>query len=117
MRPLNIQEISAYQALGVECPPPAELVRGAIIGTVYITDVIRRATGKRKPHPIERSPWFFGPVGLVLEDPAAVEPIPIKGSLGFFDPPSIADAIEEPKPWMTKPRPSDRWASSQEGLI
>lgn len=60
---------------GVTCPPPHELVRGGIIGTVEITDWVRTS----------HSPWFIGPGALVLERAAAVEPIPCSGALGFFE--------------------------------
>jgi len=31
------------------------------------------------------SPWFFGPVGFVLEDAEPLDFVPCKGRLNFFD--------------------------------
>lgn len=62
------------QQLGVECPKACDLLRGGIIGTVYVSDVVTESA----------SPWFFGPRGLVLELPAACEFIPSVGALGYF---------------------------------
>lgn len=76
--------------LGIDCPRPDALVRGAVIGAVTVTAVVGA----------HDSPWFFGPRGLVLADAVAVEPIPAAGALGYFD--WRADgAIAEPLPWMT----------------
>jgi hypothetical protein len=61
------------RSLGVRFPTH-EIVRGAIIGSVEIVDVVRESD----------SPWFFGPRGLVLRDPVPCEPIPCSGALGFF---------------------------------
>lgn len=62
--------------IGVTCPPPASLVRGAIVGIATVTAVV-------KHHP---SPWFMGPRGLVLADCAALSvPIPCAGQLGYFE--------------------------------
>lgn len=76
---------------GFAGPPPAELSRGAIIGSVEICDAIRSSS----------SPWFFGPLGLVLRDPMPCEPIPCVGALGFFEwkraDPSVMPA---PAKWM-----------------
>ena len=78
------------RGLGVECPRPDQLVRGAIIGAVTVTAVVSR-------HP---SPWFFGPRGLLLRDPIEVQPIPARGALGYFAW-SPGGAVLEPLPWMT----------------
>lgn len=59
----------------VVCPPAALLVRGAIIGTVVITDWVRTS----------ENPWFIGPGALVMEKAEAIEPIPCAGALGFFE--------------------------------
>lgn len=76
-------------SLKVECPRPDDLIRGAIIGGVWITDIVRK----------HDSPWFFGPRGLVLHTPVAVEPIPASGARGFFDWQRSGE-IAEPLPWM-----------------
>lgn len=78
--------------IDVDCPPPAELARGGIIGTAYIDGVVRE----------HESPWFFGPRGLILKNPRRVDFIPSVGSLGLFAwkraDPSIVPA---PAKWMT----------------
>ena len=69
--------------LGVECPPPAELLRGGIIGVATVADIVTdHASG-----------WFFGPKGLLLTRARAVEFVGVGGQLGFF------------KWWQDGPRP------------
>lgn len=65
----------AMRDMGVQCPPPHELVRGGIIGTSRVIEVVTA----------HKSPWFFGPYGLVLADTKPCEFIAVKGALGFFD--------------------------------
>ncbi|MBF0247695.1 MAG: hypothetical protein HQL36_06425 [Alphaproteobacteria bacterium] len=77
------------ERIGVECPRPDELVRGAIIGAVTVVSVAKE----------HESPWFFGPRGLVLTDPVAVEPIPAAGQLGYFTW-KRGNELDVPKPWM-----------------
>ena len=56
--------------------PFPDLVTGAILGGVTLTDCVTE-------HP---SDWFDGPVGWVLTDSFVfVEPIPAKGRLGLWD--------------------------------
>ena len=55
--------------LGIKCPVPADLIRGAIIGAVTVTSILNKS----------HSPWFFGPFGLVLSMPTRCDPIPSKG--------------------------------------
>lgn len=91
------------RALGVICPPPHELVRGAIIGSVFVVDIV-------KAH---ASQWFRGPRGLVLRDPHRCEPIPAIGALGYFDWKRADAPIEPPVRWMLpretrEPLPSER---------
>lgn len=100
--------------LGIICPRPDELVRGGIIGAVTITDVVKYS----------ESPWFFGPCGLVLQDPVSFDPIACKGALGLFTwvrPPEHADQLAEALPWMISwpDRPSRREAvgNVQESLL
>ena len=75
--------------IGVDCPCPDALARGAIIGSVTVKAVL-------KSYP---SRWFMGPKGLVLEDPVAFDPIPAIGALGYFEW-KRSGAIPEPLPWM-----------------
>jgi hypothetical protein len=83
----------------VTCPPAAELIRGGIIGSVEVVDVVLES----------ESPWVIGrPArGLVLRDPQAVGTvIPALGALGYFrwqrdDRPGV---LEAPAKWML-PKP------------
>jgi hypothetical protein len=76
-----MKALSTYQATrpGFDAlkafPPSNTLQRGGIIGTVEIVDVVTQSD----------SPWFFGPVGIVLANPKPCEFIPVRGQLGFFD--------------------------------
>lgn len=67
------------ERLGIDrnaIPREHMLAYGAIIGKATIADCVTDSD----------SPWFFGPVGFVLEKAEAFEkPIPCKGRLGFFD--------------------------------
>ncbi|MEV4609732.1 ASCH domain-containing protein [Neorhizobium sp. LMR1-1-1.1] len=72
-------------SLGItDVPILEDLQRGGIVGVTTIVDVVSDLD----------NPWFFGPRGLVLQDSEAVDFIPVKGALGFFDwrPRSIAPA-------------------------
>lgn len=69
------EEAADFMAsLGVECPRPDDLIRGAIIGFVDVTAVVKTSD----------SPWFFGPRGLVLANARQVTPIAAQGALGYF---------------------------------
>ncbi len=82
-------------------PPPHLLVRGAIIGHVQIMDIIRDPG-----HKMITSAWFHGPVGLMLHDPVAIEPIPCSGALGFFKwRDRMTSAVTAPAKWML-PKPA-----------
>lgn len=89
--------VSAYdfmRGIGVMCPPAGALYRGAIIGSVEVVDIVTKSV----------SPWFFGPRGLVLRDPVALDvPKPCSGALGFFEWKESGE-IERPLKW-TQPRP------------
>lgn len=63
------------RTIDVECPPARDLWRGMIIGFVDVVDVVTESA----------SPWFFGPRGLVLENPESCLPTPVSGALGYFD--------------------------------
>ena len=80
---------------GEPAPPAHELLRGGIIGSVEVVDVVSR----------HDSPWFFGPRGLVLKDPRPCEFIPAKGELGYFKwRRGKPEDIPPPARWML-PRP------------
>ena len=85
------------RSLAQDLPEARDLERGGIIGSVEIIDVV-------KTH---ASPWFFGPRGLVLANPAPCEFIPVKGALGFFNwRENVTDEIPEPAPWMLPKQPA-----------
>jgi hypothetical protein len=70
------ESASSFMAeIGVECPSPRNLWRGAIIGFVDVVDVVSES----------QSPWFFGPRGLVLENPESCLPTGVSGALGYFN--------------------------------
>jgi len=92
------------QKLGIECPAPTDsaLLRGGIIGSVGIIDVVEAS----------ESQWFTGPLGLVLRDARPCEFIPANGLLGFF--PWQKAKYWEPVPiarWMREvvPGPQIQW--------
>lgn len=63
------------RSLGFQCPPPADLDRGGIVGVGTIVDIVSEFD----------SPWFFGPKGLIVANARPVDFIPVGGRLGFFD--------------------------------
>lgn len=77
-------------SIGINCPPPHELVRGAIIGSAVVASIV--------PH--SDSPWFFGPIGLVITDAKPCDPIPCKGELGFFKWRPSGEPVASPARWM-----------------
>ena len=77
--------------IGVECPPAKDLLRGGIIGTVTVVDVVSESA----------SDWFFGPRGLVLADPEPCNFCPSVGALGYFAwTPADVSICPEPARWM-----------------
>lgn len=84
------------QGIGVQCPAPRTLPRGAIIGTVDVVEIIDESD----------SPWFGGAAGLRLADPEPLaEPIPAKGELGYFEW-EAGGRLAEPLAWMRKYEPA-----------
>lgn len=78
-------------SLGVTCPAPHALLRGGIIGSVEVEDVVSQSA----------SPWFFGPRGLVLRHPEPCEFVPAVGALGYFRwQPSGPETLPPPARWM-----------------
>lgn len=79
--------------IGVECPMPDALMRGAVIGTVEVVDAIDASDSK----------WFTGPCGLVLRNPRPITPRGhCSGQLGYFSPVQTYQPFVMPKPWMSK---------------
>lgn len=61
--------------LGLAPPPPGEIARGAIIGTVDVSGCVTESA----------SPWFApGSQGWQLEAPEPCAPIPARGRLGLW---------------------------------
>jgi len=75
--------------IGVTCPDPDELIRGAIIGHVSVWGFGHHSNCR----------WYMGPYRLDLEHPKACEPIATQGQLGFFKW-TPKGQIDAPKPWM-----------------
>lgn len=87
------------------CPPAHELVRGGIIGAVELVGTVRESA----------SPWFFGPLGLVLRSPIACEPVRCAGQLGFFEWKWAQDAPwPDPAKWMLPKPPATLLASPRD---
>ncbi|MBZ9985710.1 hypothetical protein LB572_01220 [Mesorhizobium sp. BH1-1-5] len=85
---------SLFAALGYVCPAPAELLRGGIVGTAKVVDIVKE----------HDSPWFSGPRGLVLADARTVDFVPSSGALGFFEwKPMNATDVPKPARWMLPP--------------
>lgn len=59
---------------GVKLPRAEDLPMGAIVGRARVVDWVTESD----------SPWFTGPYGLVLREPVACTPIPMRGSLGLW---------------------------------
>lgn len=66
-------------------PLRGELDLGGIVGTVRIVDAVRE----------HASPWFNGPLGLVLADAQPLKIHPCKGALGFFNVPGFVPRLPE----------------------
>lgn len=66
-------EIAA--GLGITLPPIDQLKRGGIIGKAWIDQCVID----------HRSPWFFGPYGLVMRHASTVPFQPLKGQFGIFN--------------------------------
>lgn len=62
---------------GLAVPAFKELERGGIVAKARVVDIVKDCD----------SPWFFGPLALVLDDIKPLPFMPFKGALGFFDVP------------------------------
>lgn len=90
------------RAIGHRLPPPAELQRGGIVGTVEVTDLVTLAARARLDEDARAaiSPWFFGPWGLRLARPRPVPFVRAKGQLGIFAWQPSGEAPHAPAKWM-----------------
>lgn len=91
-------------------PAPHLLIRGAIIGHVDVVDIVRDPGRETVT-----SPWFSGPVGILMRDPVAIEPIPCRGSLGFFEWRNHrTECVSPPAKWML---PVDSVVARPEAIV
>lgn len=67
---------------GFRWPKREELFRGGIVGCARLKSVFGEI---HTPY----SPWFAGPIGLLLTDATPLPFYAVKGALGFFDVPHI----------------------------
>lgn len=90
----SVDDILRRQGSELRCPAAIDLMRGGIIGSVEVADVVTESS----------SPWFFGPRGLVLRNPEVWTFLPSIGALGYFEW-RLADAsiIPPPAKWMLPP--------------
>lgn len=94
--------------IGVACPPASALLRGGIVGSVRVTDIVRASA----------SPWFFGPRGLVLAAPEPCAFIPAVGALGFFRwQPKEGGAPDAPARWMLPKGSMPARPASEQGVL
>lgn len=76
---------------GVTCPRPEALVRGGVIGVIEVTGILTESD----------SEWFGGEAGLTLANPKAIDPVPARGALGYFEW-EEAGTFAPAKPWMKR---------------
>lgn len=80
----DAREFMSYFMTEPILPRYEDFIRGAIVGTVDITDCVNKSP----------SPWFQGRFGFVLENAHMLsEPIPYSGALGFWDVPRSIEEI------------------------
>lgn len=83
--------LAASPDFGLRCPAAIDLLRGGIIGSVEVVDVVIDS----------ESGWFCGPRGLVLRRPIPCEFIPAKGALGYFTwTRAVSVEVSAPAKWM-----------------
>jgi hypothetical protein len=93
-------------SIDVECPPPGELLRGGIVGSVDIVDVVK-TSGSR---------WFVGSRGLVLRNARPCSFVPAVGALGYFHwQPANPGIVPPPARWM-RPMTRDASIDADDGL-
>lgn len=90
-------ELLAYGELGTGVSPHYDtLPKGCIVGTAIIkgyvvvngTGGVEMQTKGAQGYNPRKDPWFFGPVGWLLDDVRKVSPLPSKGALGLWDVPA-----------------------------
>ncbi len=77
--------------IGVQCPLPADLLRGGILGTVDVVECVSESDSR----------WFAGPLGLVLRNATPHPFVRSVGALGYFSwKPADTNEPEPPAKWM-----------------
>jgi hypothetical protein len=83
--------LAASPDFGMRCPAAIDLLRGGIVGSVDVVDVVTDSD----------SAWFCGPRGLVLRKPLSCEFVPSVGALGYFEwKPADRSVVPQPAKWM-----------------
>ena len=91
----NICRYYVEDTFGLTVPPPADLVRGAVIGVVYFERGVRDSTSKWAEPACHHFVVRRGSA-MMLRDP-----IPVRGKLGFFNWKQHREQkIAPPLPWM-----------------
>lgn len=72
----NIHPVSCFFPLATPLNVPAAWETGGIVGEAEIVDVVTKSD----------SPWFVGPIGLIIRNARPLEFRPCVGALGFFEP-------------------------------
>lgn len=63
-----------------DVPCADEIARGAVVAVATLAEVLRFGEGEARGWP-----WYGGPVGWVLTDVVAMEPVPCRGAQGLWD--------------------------------
>ena len=71
------------KAMNMILPDPGSYKRGGIIGRVDFTRVVLT----------HDSPWFFGPLGFVFENPVSLPFTPYRGRQGLFEVPDYGGKL------------------------
>ena len=85
-----------WRALGLQGPPPGEesITLGAIVAVAKLAKFVNRAPYWKSS--TQEDPWFSGPIGWVLEDVQAIEPVPCRGYQKLWTVPHpIAEQVRE----------------------
>jgi hypothetical protein len=95
--------LAAAPDSGIRCPEAKDLLRGGIIGSADVVDVVTESD----------SDWFFGPRGLVLRRPEPCDFVPSVGALGYFAwAPADQSIVPEPAKWMLPKAPKEARAET-----
>ncbi len=59
---------------GLYLPTPGNYKAGGLVGKVSVMDCVEHSTSK----------WFFGPFGIIMQQPEQIQYKPMNGKLGIF---------------------------------